>query len=145
MRLILVSPSYICSGCKATLILSTLSSQNVCQRGIVGGCWQYAYSYEILELFINHRINLYWSQISFSWNLSFTMRNVHGLTWITYLRLKQTKSENNSLSELLLFYRLWHIFYSPIFGNYERLSFWCKWKQASINDKPIFNYILAFL
>ena len=63
----------------------------------------------------------YWSQIPFSWKLSFTVRNVRGLTWIPCLRLKQTKSENNSLSDLL-----WHIFYSPIFGNYVRLSYWCK-------------------
>ena len=49
------------------------------------------------------------SQISFRWKLSFTVRNACAFTLITCPRLKQMKSENNSLSDYLFFYRLWHV------------------------------------
>ena len=64
----------------------------------------------------------------FSWNLIIVYKssinvkscidlkfllNVRGLSWLACLRLKQTKSENNTLSSLPFFYRLWHIFTRP--------------------------------
>ena len=39
----------------------------------------------------------------------FAVRNVYALTLITCPRFKQTKSENDNLSDHLFFYRLWHV------------------------------------
>ena len=41
--------------------------------------------------------------------LTYFVRNVCGITFITGPRLKQMKSENNRLPRHLFFYRLWHI------------------------------------
>ena len=41
--------------------------------------------------------------------LTYFVRNVCGITFITGPRLKQRKSENNRIPRYLFFYRLWHI------------------------------------
>ena len=92
------------------LIPSTFSSQNIRQSGIVVDCWQYTYSYEIWKWFVNQRVK---SRIDLEFlstrKLSFTVRNICGITSITCSKLKETKSENNSFSDHLFFYRPWDI------------------------------------
>ena len=120
-------PPIILSGCKAILISSTFSSQNIHQLGIVVDCWQFTYSYEILKRFVNHHINTKvwcWSQISFSEKLIFAVRNVCGLTLNMCPRVKQVKSESNSFSDHLLFHRPSHI-RSPIHQSLEIIYGFC--------------------
>ena len=54
---------------------------------------------------------------------------------ITWSRLKKTKSENNSVSNHLFFYRLYHMrsFIQPFLNISYRYSFWYKWKKVLIN------------
>ena len=57
-------------------------------------------------LFLRNLIMVYKSPINVKSRIDLKfILNVHGLSWIACLRLKQTKSENNTLSNLLFFYR----------------------------------------
>ena len=80
----------------------------------------------------------------FSQKLNFTVRNIYPLTLITCPRLKQTKSENNSLSSSSVFLQIvaFQILYSPIFEHY----LWLLQTVAfQIPYSPIFEHYLWLL
>ena len=85
----------------------------------------------------------YWCQFFFQLEISFTVRNVCGLTWIKCLTLKQTKSENNSFPDHLLFCRLWHI-RSFIHSSWILSVVLVLMLVETGFDIHIFNYILPF-
>ena len=80
----------------------------------------------------------------FSQKLNFTVRNVYPLTLITCPRLKQTKSENNSLSSSSVFLQIvaFQILYSPIFEHYLWLL---QIVAFQILYSPIFEHYLWLL
>ena len=72
-------------------------------------------------------------------------KTVCALTLITCPRLKQTKSENNSLTDHLFFNRLcisYNIYFSAIFGHYLQFSSWCKWRQALMHPYSTILYLI---
>ena len=80
----------------------------------------------------------------FSQKLNFTVRNIYPLTLITCPRLKQTKSENNSVSSSSVFLQIvaFQILYSPIFEHY----LWLLQTVAfQIPYSPIFEHYLWLL
>lgn len=122
------------------------------KREIVVDCWQCTYSYEIIKWYVNFHINLnisFWSQISFSYTLSFNASNLCAPTLITWPKLmskhEQTKSyKNNSLTDHIFSYRIWlayHIFYSPTL--FTDFVYACEKKQTIL--RLIFNYTVPFL
>ena len=137
------SSRFISSGFSTIHILSTFSSHNVRELGIVFVCWQFTYSYEILKRFVNRHINVKvsrWSQIYFSYKSSFIVRNACALTLSLWSHVVENKKGEIKIFQMIYFSADYDIL-EPLFIHLWALSTAFVWMQVKTGfDTPIFNY-----